>query len=714
MEERIREIGRALFTAAGQARRGAEVDLRLMEWAMRNEALKVRLFRFVDVLPMLVDADDILAHLVDYLGKPGVSLPLGAWGQHGLELAAGNALTGHALAAVVKAQITGMAHRFIAGADVRETAGVLERLRRQGMAFTLDILGEVTLSDAEADACQRQYLELIDSLTARRWSVLGGETSPPVNISLKLSALQPHLEPADPEGSAMALKLRLRPILDLAKARGAFVNLDMEQYALKDLALKVFRELCLEPAYRDWPHLGIVLQAYLRDSEADARVLLAALAARPAPLTIRLVKGAYWDYETMIARQRNWSIPVYTNKAETDANFERLADLLLAQYPRVRLAVASHNVRSLAAAAANAERRGLPRDALEYQMLYGMGDALKQAVLAQGWPLRVYTPCGQLIPGMAYLVRRLLENTANTSFLRQGFHEKVAPDVLLRNPAESAPSPPRAEVTGFRNTPERNYALTEHCKAMQAALQQVRGRFEQLYPLLIGGKKLITGREIASRNPARPVEIVGRVAAAGAEEAQAAVAAAQAALPAWRHAPVTERTDLLRRTAALLERERDALAALEVYEVGKNWWEADADVCEAIDYLRYYADEIERLTERRLGTAPGETNDYFYEGKGVALVLAPWNFPLAIFTGMTAAALAAGNTVVVKPASQSPIIAAMLCDALKEAGVPDGVFNFLPGPGGGNRRPAGAASGSASHRLHRLFGSRLPHQSAGR
>jgi len=191
-----------------------------------------------------------------------------------------------------------------------------------------------------------------------------------------------------------------------------------------------------------------------------------------------------------------------------------------------------------------------------------------------------------------------------------------------------------------------------------------------------------TAREIVSTNPARPTEVVGRLASAGREEAEQAVQAARNALPAWRAAPASERASVLRRAAALMEAERDDLAALEVFEVGKNWREADADVCESIDYLLYYSDEMERLAgPRRLGTLPGEANAYFYESKGVAIIIPPWNFPLAICTGMTAAALVTGNTAIVKPASQSPVIAAAFTDLLRRAGLPDGVVNFLPGPG---------------------------------
>lgn len=695
VEARTREIGMGLFAAA-RGRQGfskREIDQRLMTWAMRDEQFKVQLFRFVDVLPMLTDPEEVIEHLQAYLGTPGVAMPIfGQLGQMGLRAVSGGGVVGQLLASTVRSQVTGMARNFIAGANLPEAVEVVQQLRKQQMAFTIDILGEVSVSEQEAEVYQQQYLTLIDGLVseAEHWALqpridmAEGQSIPKVNISLKLSALCSQFESADPAGTAERVKARLRPILDLAQARGVFVNIDMEHYGIKDVTLRIFRELLLEPAYRDWPHLGIVLQTYLRDCAEDARALLATVAARGAPITVRLVKGAYWDYETIIAAQHRWPIPVFTQKYETDANFEQMAGLLLSEYPLVRLAVASHNIRSIAAVMARTEALGLSPDTVEYQMLYGMGDQLKQAVLATGQRLRVYTPYGELIPGMAYLVRRLLENTANESFLRQGFAARIAPRQLLMNPAElgTASSAGPATVDGFANVAERNFALVGEQERMVTALGQVRERLGQPYPLLIGGKAVTTEREIISSNPARPLEVVGRVAAAGVDEAERAVAAANAALPGWRRTSAGARTGVLRRAADILEDERDELAAVQVYEVGKNWREADADVCETIDYLRYYADEMERLAPpRRLGRVPGETNDYGYQSKGVAVVLSPWNFPMAIFAGMTAAALVTGNTAVVKPASQSPVIAARFVEALRRAGLPDGVVNFVPGSG---------------------------------
>lgn len=692
VEERTREIGRQIFARVSKQKRGffhGDLDSKIMDWTMKDEKLKVQMFRFVDVLPMLKTPDEIMRHLQEYLKN------FPAIGQWGINFAASSGLMSGLVTNQVKKQIEGMAKKFIAGSNVREASEVVERLRKQNMAFTMDILGEVTVSEVEGEIYQKQYLELIRGLCeqAKRWKDIplidtaAGKPIPKVNVSVKLSALYSQFDPADPEGTAEAVKDRLRPILSLAKSLGAFVHVDMEHYAIKDTTLKIFHEIIMEPEFKDWEDIGIVLQAYLRDTERDTRELIELVKERGTPITVRLVKGAYWDFETVIARQRRWPIPVWTEKWETDACFERCADMLLEAYPHIQLAIASHNIRSIGHVIAKAEELGIPENTIEFQMLYGMGDPLKQAVIDQGQRLRIYTPYGEFIPGMGYLVRRLLENTANESFLRQGFAEGVDPEELLKNPNEIGKTAKpvhtfEQDKLTFPNVPERDFSKAEYRKLMKESLDRVKGQFGQFYPLIIDGKEIKTEKEIKSINPSRPSEIIGRTASASQKEAQMAIEAAQRAFPAWRDTPSEARAEILFKAADIMEKERDDLAAWQVYEVGKNWREADADVCETIDYLRYYGMEMVRLAKpRRMGPVPGETNDYFYQPKGIAVVIPPWNFPMAICTGMATAAIVAGNTVVLKPASQSPVIAAKFAEIMHRAGLPDGVLNFIPGAG---------------------------------
>jgi RHH-type proline utilization regulon transcriptional repressor/proline dehydrogenase/delta 1-pyrroline-5-carboxylate dehydrogenase len=283
---------------------------------------------------------------------------------------------------------------------------------------------------------------------------------------------------------------------------------------------------------------------------------------------------------------------------------------------------------------------------------------------------------------MAYLVRRILENTANESFLRRGLSDKVAPDELLRAPAEV---PERAcRITRIAvNHPPVDFSRPECIEAMKGALQRVSAGFPVRVPLLVGTEERQTEEKILSVRPDRPSEVVGEVASAGAGEAARAVEEAQAAFSSWSRVPAEERRATLDRAADLLDQRRYELAALMVYEVGKAWREADGDVTEAIDFLRYYGSEAGRLsTPQALTRMPGETNEGVWRPLGVGVVIAPWNFPLAIFAGMTTAAIAAGNTMVAKPASTSPVTAHTFCAILREAGLPAGVVNFLPGPGG--------------------------------
>jgi RHH-type proline utilization regulon transcriptional repressor/proline dehydrogenase/delta 1-pyrroline-5-carboxylate dehydrogenase len=330
-------------------------------------------------------------------------------------------------------------------------------------------------------------------------------------------------------------------------------------------------------------------------------------------------------------------------------------------------------------------------EALEFQMLYGMGDPIKEALVALGQRVRVYTPFGELIPGMGYLIRRLLENTSNESFLRLSFAEHRSPEELLKPPQPVPPkdgpirSPaltPPAKPSPFHNEPELDFAREESRQRMQEALRGVRSQFGRSYPLIVGGDEVRTIRALVSLNPSRPEEIVGRSSLADRQAADRGLDAARRALPRWASTPPRERAELLFRAAAIMRRRRVELAAWEVYEVGKTWREADADVAESIDYLEYYGREMVRLGEvRRLGEAPGEVNEYLYQPRGIAVIIAPWNFPLAILTGMTSAALVAGNTAIMKPAEQSPLMAWHLMTIFQDAGFPAGVANYLPGLG---------------------------------
>ena len=478
------------------------------------------------------------------------------------------------------------------------------------------------------------------------------------------------------------LKNRFRPILRTAMKSGVFINLDMEQYSVKHLTLEVFKELMLEDEFKSYRHFGCVIQAYLKDSETDIRDLITFAAKRGTPFTVRLVKGAYWDYETVEAEQRGWACPVYTVKAESDANYEACAKLLLDNFKVIRVALASHNVRSLAAALVHAEGLGLPKNAFEIQMLYGMAEPIKRTFVELGYRVREYAPVGDLLPGMAYLVRRLLENTSNESWLRGKFAEGKSLDDLLADPALKIPAtkPQLYPKRAFNNEPYLDFAVETDRQKMIAAIKNFK--LDQKVAPIIDGQTLTTGEVFSRVNPSKTSEVVAHVTMATKEQAEKAVQSAHTFWKEWKKVPVSTRAHYLEKVADIMTAKKFELAATQVFEVGKPWAEADADVAEAIDFCRYYATNAREIFKaQKVGGIPGENSDYVYRSRGVTAVISPWNFPLAILAGQVTAALVTGNTVVMKPAEQSSLVALGLYQILREAGIPSQAVQFMPGLG---------------------------------
>jgi len=676
LEPLIQQRGRALLGSVRTERLIALTPAwwqeRLMAWATADPEFRTKLLRFVDVLPSLRTPTAVADHLRQYFrtGTPGL-IRLGA-------SAAEAGVFRPVLSRVVRQGVTTMADRFIGGENPDAALDQLRSLAADRTGYTVDLLGEAVLSEAEAAQYAARCHDLIRAVASLEPHPEAPWTAR--NMSLKLSSLVAHFEPAAPEATAAELDRLLLPLLRAAREAGVFVNIDMEQYRYRDLTHIAFERLTLSHEFRDWDRLGIVVQAYLKDAPEDVERLADLARRRGTPITVRLVKGAYWDEETVLARQENRLSPVFEDKPATDANFERCTDLLVASYPALRPAFGSHNPRSIAQAMVKAEAAGLPRAETEFQMLFGMAEGLRKAVAAAGYPTRVYVPVGAILPGMAYLVRRLLENTSNQSWLIHR-HEEGDPAVLLAKPSP-LPAAPASQPRPFANeTPAEFYRPAVRAE-MHAAIEEARRRFGQKYPLVIAGREVDTGTRDEVRSPAAPEPVIGYVARAGSAEVGQAVASAVAAVDAWRHTPARDRAALLRRAADLLAQRRFEFAATMVFESAKPWREADGDVIEAIDYLRYYAWQAERLFSRPLELGvPGEASALFYESRGVAAVIAPWNFPLAIITGMATAALAAGCPVVLKPAEQSPIVAAKLAALLLEAGFPPGVVHYAPGPG---------------------------------
>ena len=691
-EIKTQEIAKQLLAATkenrsffAQMRDQMRWDDKLLSWAMSNPGLRVQLFRFIDCLPALRSKAEVARHLQEYLSDEAVELPSALKGM--LNFANPDSMPGQVAATTVNTAVETLAHKYISGENINQVIKTVERLRKEKMAFTIDLLGEAVITETEAKLYLDRYLELMESLAqaAQKWPTIDqidkadGETLSKVQVSVKLTAFYSQFDPLDETGSEARVSDRIRILLRRAKELGVAVHFDMEQYAYKDITLKILKKLLLEEEFRSRTDLGMTIQAYLKDSFQDAKEIISWLKDRGSPLTIRLVKGAYWDQETIKALQKDWPQPVYNDKPETDANFERITQLLLENHGTVYAAIAGHNVRSQAKAIAIAESLKVPRRSFEMQVLYGMGDKLAKALVDKGYRVRVYCPYGDLLPGMAYLIRRLLENTANSSFLRQNLEDRPVEE-LLAAPTVIQPNPiPKSGV--FPNAADTDYAEEAARTEAQKAFQSVRQQFGKLYQPLINGEYVNTLESLESVNPSNSSETIGKVGLISVEQAQQALQAAKEAFPGWRRTPVRQRAGVLRKAAEIMEQRRAELSAWIVLEVGKPVQEADGEVSEAIDFCRYYADEMERLDQGHIYDIAGETNRYYYYPKGIAVVISPWNFPFAIAAGMAVAALVTGNCTLLKPAETSSVIAAKFTEILVEAGIPKGVFQFVPGYG---------------------------------
>lgn len=682
-EEAIMRIGTKMLDIANDHKSGILSKQfyqdKLMDWSMKDHNFKVQMFRFVDAFPALTTPDMVHDHLVDYMTQPGVNAPPGM----DLAIKAGGVAKGLA-AKTISGQITGMAHNFIAGTDAADALPMLAKLWKQGISFSVDLLGEACVSNSEADMYQAKYLDLVENLvgTALDWE--GNErlekdhlgVVPRVNVSIKVSSLCALFNPISPESSIADFMARATPIFEAAKRNGVLINFDMEHHEFKDLTLDTFMHACDELDFE----AGLAMQAYLKSGVDDAKRICEWAQRTGRVVTVRLVKGAYWDFETIHAEQEGWPCPVWNEKWQTDQCFEDMVNVFLDHTPTkageggVKLALGSHNVRSIAAAIAGLEERGLGMDAIELQMLHGMADQLKHAAAEMGLRVREYVPVGEMIPGMAYLVRRLLENTSNESWLKAGFLDNADVGTLLMDPSNVGAgrdkqdlyliAPERHELSvadekvgngrPFYTEPMRDFAESHQRRMFAQAVEQSE------VPVVAN-----------DRTPEQASEMVSR---------------ANDAFPAWRDFDPYERAKVLTLTAGMMRAQRDELAAIVCKESNKTWREADADVCEAIDFCEYYARMAPKLFERdRLGKFIGELDELWYQAKGVAVVISPWNFPLAICCGMTSAALVTGNTVIVKPAEQTPGIAKvmfeMMSTALSQVKAPEGVLQFCPAPG---------------------------------
>lgn len=445
IERLSQKIGRKIFKQMAKheppAWKPAGLENIAMSLMMKDEDLRYRMLRFVDVYPALKDAKTLSKTLEEYLHSPALATgdKPGKLSMIARSIGKDRPLARKPMQVASKFGISRMGSQFIAGHTPEEVAPRIRKMVEDGFEFSLDLLGEFVVSDVQADDFLRRYREMVERfgklVNAKSQNK---NTGPLVNISIKLSSLTSKFEPADPEGTSEAVRNRLRGLFRAAKSNGVFINVDMEKYEYRDLTLQIILDLLDEEEFRGFKNIGTVHQAYLKDAHETLLWFLDELRQRDQEMTIRLVKGAYWDSEQIWARQRGWPVPVITNKQDTDAMYERCTSTLLQNSDLVRTAIASHNVRSIAYALACVQAMKIDRSRFELQMLYGMAGSIKDALHGMNWPVRIYTPCGELIPGMAYLVRRILENTSNESFLVQRFGAGVSAAMLLADP--KAPS----------------------------------------------------------------------------------------------------------------------------------------------------------------------------------------------------------------------------------------------------------------------------------
>lgn len=646
---------------------------RMMDWVMKDPSFKIDLFRFVDVLPVLSDKDQISKHIEEYLLQKDRELPLFM----GTALKAASFSFARGMAAsAIKKNVSEMAAQFIIGENLSDAEKQLQKLEKQGFSFTIDLLGEKTLSYEEADDYFERYRQLIIELP----KVLSSTSKNPPNISIKVSALCPNLKEEDPNYFVHEAKKRVMPLLMLARTNNVFINFDVESFQSHEIISLLFKDIIFDPEFRSWPHLGIVVQAYLKDSLEHLNDLIAHAKKRSSPFSIRLVKGAYWDYEVVKAEQLGHECPVFKEKFKTDQNYEQLSKILLDEADFVRPCFASHNIRSLAHAIAYAKSKNIALDRYEIQMLYGMAEAERKVFLHRGHHVRIYMPIGEMLPGMSYLVRRLLENTSQMSFVKKSHHDHENEDRLLEAPLGQ--EQPAFQSQGFHNASLLDFTHSRVRTRFLEALKNIEQQLPLSIPIMINKQKYISSQAMNRSCPNDKNLITSKIELASIEHAEEAIQ--QCIKSSYQLAVLSreERAHHLENLGEIIEQDRYNLAALMCYEVGKTWAEADADVAEAIDFCRYYAECIRNeLSPQSLGQVGGEENTLTYQPRGPSLIIAPWNFPLAILCGMSVAAYGAGNPIIMKPAEQSSAIAYFLYLSMLKAGFLAQAVQFLPGLG---------------------------------
>jgi RHH-type transcriptional regulator, proline utilization regulon repressor / proline dehydrogenase / delta 1-pyrroline-5-carboxylate dehydrogenase len=588
-----------------------------------------------------------------------------------------------------------LADNFVLGRSIKEALARAAPLQAKGYRFSYDMLGERARTLDDATRYFDRYISAVEAIGEaagsgpRHNAVLTERPS----ISVKLSAIHPRFDPGKEDRLARELLPRLLELARAARRHDLTLTIDAEEQDRLDLMLDLFAGAFCHPSLDGWPGLGIAVQAYGKRAIPVLRWLKRLAEQRRKRIPVRLVKGAYWDSEIKWAQERGLAdYPVFTRKLATDVSYLACMRLLLADAAAFFPQFATHNAQSIASVAIAGGDR-----AYEFQRLHGMGEALYEDIVGrdpQGAACRIYAPVGAHADLVPYLVRRLLENGANTSFVNRLADDALPVEDIIADPVEVAereregrvalmPRPGEIYAPDRRNS--RGVALYE--PALRAALSQ---EIETALAAPYAATPLVAGETRRGREAAQIVfcphdrrQRIGTVETADLATIDAAIASADRATGRWDLAGGAERAAMLERAADLYEHNRAQLIAIVVREAGKTVENALADVREAIDFLRYYATEARRLfaAPMSLKGVTGESNILSLRGRGPFACISPWNFPLAIFTGQVAAALAAGNPVLAKPAGQTPIAAFLATQLLHEAGIPPDVLQLLPGGG---------------------------------
>ena len=581
-----------------------------------------------------------------------------------------------------------MGEQFVTGETIAEALANARKLEEKGFRYSYDMLGEAALTQSDAQAYMISYQQAIHAI-GKASNGRGIYEGP--GISIKLSALHPRYSRAQYERVMEELYPRLKSLTLLARQYDIGINIDAEEADRLEISLDLLEKLCFEPELAGWNGIGFVIQAYMKRCPFVIDYLIDLATRSRRRLMIRLVKGAYWDSEIKRAQMEGLEgYPVYTRKVYTDVSYLACAKKLLGVPNLIYPQFATHNAHTLAAIYQLAGQNYYPGQ-YEFQCLHGMGEPLYEQVVGKisdgklNRPCRIYAPVGTHETLLAYLVRRLLENGANTSFVNRIADTTLPLDELVADPvaavealaakegAAGLPHPkiplPRELYGNDRlNSAGLDLANEHRLASLSSALLNSALQKWQATPMLEA--PVADGELTPVINPAEPKDIVGYVREATADEVDQALESAVNAAPIWFATPPQERAAILERAAMLMENQMQQLIGILVREAGKTFSNAIAEVREAVDFLHYYAGQVQH-----------DFDNETHRPLGPVVCISPWNFPLAIFTGQIAAALAAGNSVLAKPAEQTPLIAAQGIAILREAGVPPGVVQLLPGLG---------------------------------